>query len=54
MPRLRMRGGTLLLPQYDFIAWCLVKPRDDFNLLQTYHLLDKSRAVESKKCKYET
>jgi hypothetical protein len=27
-----MRGATLPLPQYAFMAWCLVKHRDNFTL----------------------
>jgi hypothetical protein len=30
MPRLRMRGAIPPFPQYVFIAWCLVKHRDNF------------------------
>jgi hypothetical protein len=28
-----MRGAIPLLPQYVFMAWCLVKHRDNFTLL---------------------
>jgi hypothetical protein len=28
-----MRGAILLVPQYVFIAWCLVKHRDNFNFI---------------------
>jgi hypothetical protein len=28
-----MRGAIPQLPQYDFMAWCLVKHRDNFTLL---------------------
>jgi hypothetical protein len=30
VPRSRMRGARPPLPQYVFIAWCLVKHRDNF------------------------
>jgi hypothetical protein len=30
MPRSRMLGAIPLLPQYVFMAWCLVKHRDNF------------------------
>jgi hypothetical protein len=30
-----MLGGILLLPQYVFMAWCLVKHRDNF----TFYLI---------------
>jgi hypothetical protein len=32
VPRLRMRGAIPPLPQYVFMAWCLVKHRDNFTL----------------------
>jgi len=35
MPRSRMRGAILPLPQYVFMAWCLVKHRNNF----TFYLL---------------
>jgi len=28
-----MSGAVLPLPQYIFMTWCLVKPRDNFYLL---------------------
>jgi len=31
-PRLRMHGIVPSLPQYDFMAWCLVKHRDNCTL----------------------
>jgi hypothetical protein len=30
VPSLRMSGAITPLPQYDFVAWCLVKHRDKF------------------------
>jgi hypothetical protein len=30
VPRSRMRGAILPFPQYIFMAWCLVKHRDNF------------------------
>jgi hypothetical protein len=30
VPRLRMRGAVLPLPQYAFMVWCLVKHRGNF------------------------
>jgi hypothetical protein len=32
VPRSRMRGAIPPLPQYVFMAWCLVKHRDNFTL----------------------
>jgi hypothetical protein len=32
MPRSRMHGAIPPLPQYIFMAWCLVKHRDNFTL----------------------
>jgi hypothetical protein len=32
------RGAIPSLPQYDFMAWCLVKPRDNFALLPLKYL----------------
>jgi hypothetical protein len=29
-----MRGAIPPLPQYVFMAWCLVKHRDNFNLME--------------------
>jgi hypothetical protein len=34
-----MRGAILPLPQYAFIAWCLVKHRDNF----TFNFLNIER-----------
>jgi hypothetical protein len=34
-----MRGAIPLLPQYVFMAWCLVKHRDNFTLPFTFTLL---------------
>jgi len=28
-----MRGAKILLPQYDFMTWCLFKHRDNVTLL---------------------
>jgi hypothetical protein len=36
VPRSRMRGVISPLPQYIFMAWCLVKPRDNFTLPLLY------------------
>jgi len=33
VPRSRMRGAIQPLPQYAFMAWCLVKYRGEFTLL---------------------
>jgi hypothetical protein len=30
VPRIKMGGTIPLLPQYVFMAWCLVKHRDNF------------------------
>jgi len=30
LPRSRMRGAIPLLPQSAFMAWCLVKHKDNF------------------------
>jgi hypothetical protein len=40
VPRSRMRGAIPLHPQYVFMAWCLVKHRDNFTFtfLFTYLL----------------
>jgi hypothetical protein len=35
VPRSRMRGATSPLPQYVFMAWCLVKYRDNFTFTFT-------------------
>jgi hypothetical protein len=35
VPRSRMRGATPPLPQYVFMAWCLVKHRDNFTFTST-------------------
>jgi hypothetical protein len=32
VPMLRMRGAVPPLPQYVFMAWCLIKRRDKFTL----------------------
>jgi hypothetical protein len=37
--KLKMRGGISPLPQYIFMAWCLVKHRDNFNVYLCYFLL---------------
>jgi len=36
VPRSRMRGAMPPLTQYVFMAWCLVKHRDNFTLLYLY------------------
>jgi hypothetical protein len=36
MPRLRMRGAIPPLPQYVFMAWCLVKHRNNFTSAGEY------------------
>jgi hypothetical protein len=33
-PRSSMRGDILPLPQYVFIAWCLVKHRDNLDIIK--------------------
>jgi hypothetical protein len=33
----RMRGAIPPLPQYAFMAWCLVKHRDNFTFLPLFH-----------------
>jgi hypothetical protein len=40
VPRLRVRGAVSALPQYIFMAWCLVKHGDNFTclLLMIIHL----------------
>jgi hypothetical protein len=35
----RMRGGIPPLPQYVFMAWCLVKHRDNFTFLAFYIII---------------
>jgi hypothetical protein len=37
VPRSRMRGAIPPLPQFVFMAWCLVKHRDNFTFLQLIH-----------------
>jgi hypothetical protein len=39
VPRSRMRGAIPPLPQYVFMAWCLVKHRDNF----TFYLYIKQK-----------
>jgi hypothetical protein len=34
-----MRGGIPPLPQYAFMAWCLVKHRDNFTFTYRYFML---------------
>jgi hypothetical protein len=36
MPKPRMLGAISPLPQYVFMAWCLVKHRDNFTFTFTY------------------
>jgi hypothetical protein len=36
--RSKMRGAILPLPQYVFMAWCLVKHRDNFTFIITSYL----------------
>jgi len=38
MPRSRMRGAIHPLPQCVFMAWCLVKHRDNFTFMAYNHL----------------
>jgi hypothetical protein len=44
VPRSRMRGAIPPLPQYIFMAWCLVKHRDNF----TFTLLDGGKGSASR------
>jgi hypothetical protein len=39
VPRLRMRGAIPPLSQYVFMAWCLVKHRDNFTFPLTFTLV---------------
>jgi hypothetical protein len=39
MPRSRMRGAIPPLPQYVFMAWCLVKHSDNFTSLPFYVII---------------
>jgi hypothetical protein len=36
VPRSRLRGAIPPLPQYVFMAWCLVKHRDNFTFTFTF------------------
>jgi hypothetical protein len=36
-----MRGAIPLLPQYSFMAWCLVKHRDNFTFTFTLDMKKK-------------
>jgi hypothetical protein len=42
-----MRGAILALPQYAFMAWCLVKHRDKFLLLPSTTELMASHTVSA-------
>jgi hypothetical protein len=35
-----MRGSVPPLPQYVFMAWCLVKHRDNFTFYLTFYIVD--------------
>jgi hypothetical protein len=35
-----MSGAIPPLPQYAFMAWCLVKHRDNFNFIRWYEALE--------------
>jgi hypothetical protein len=39
----KMRGAIPSLPQYVFMAWCLVKHRDNFNVYCAF-IIDRNRA----------
>jgi hypothetical protein len=39
-----MCGAITLLPQYDFMAWCLVKHRGNFTLL--YFILREEQRLK--------
>jgi hypothetical protein len=59
VPSSRMRGAILPLLQYVFMAWCLIKHRDNFNLpnlIRMYHLLqlEKCYFTISDKSRYYT
>jgi len=43
VPRLRIRAAITLLPQYVFMAWCLVKHRDNFTFTLSVHSQIKFR-----------
>jgi len=38
VPRSRMQDAITPLPQYVFMAWCLVKHRDNFSVTNFYFL----------------
>jgi hypothetical protein len=42
-----MSGAILTLPQYVFMAWCLVKHRDSFNFYFTIGLSSSSSSSSS-------
>jgi hypothetical protein len=57
VPRSRMRGAIPLLPQWAFLAWCLVKHRDNFTfywIIETLNwLIDVYIATKNKNMQYE-
>jgi hypothetical protein len=50
-----MHGAILPLPQYAFMAWCLVKHRDNFYLFLPFTLHDpfKLKSASLEKLRYE-
>jgi hypothetical protein len=47
VPRSRMRGAIHLLPQYVFMAWCLVKHRDNFTFTFINHFSSVTMITQS-------
>jgi hypothetical protein len=45
VPRLRMPGAIPPLPQYIFMAWCLVKQRDNFIFSFLLTLLNRGLSI---------
>jgi len=36
VPNLRMRGAIPPIPQYVFMVWCLIKPRDSVTIILSF------------------
>jgi hypothetical protein len=50
VPRSRMSGAILPLPQYVFMAWCLVKHRGLYLLLLPYLLANEFKTYRIRDC----